>query len=229
MVVRRDLSVPPVFDEERNELVERLISLGYLRTPRIIEAFRKVPRHEFVPEILHHRSYSDQPLPIGYGQTISAPSMIAIMMETLDLRPGQKVLEVGTGSGYNAALLAEVVGRRGVVVSIERIPELAEFARNNLGRTGYGRVRVIVGDGTLGYPGGAPWDRILVTACAPDIPRPLVDQLTEGGKIGLPLGSHEMMQVWTVAEKTTDGIRREEHGGCAFVPLIGAYGWRERL
>jgi len=218
----------PAFDDERRRLVEQLISLGYLRTPRIIEAFRKVPRHEFIPEPLRQHAYSDQPLPIGHGQTISAPSMIAIMMETLDLRPGQKVLEIGTGSGYNAALLAEVVGERGSVVSIERIPELAEFARSNLKRTGYQRVKVAVGDGTLGYPAGAPWDRILVTACAPEIPPPLVEQLAEGGKMGLPLGRNEMMQVWTVVEKTPAGLRREKHGGCAFVPLIGEYGWKER-
>ncbi|MEM2251509.1 MAG: protein-L-isoaspartate O-methyltransferase [Candidatus Hadarchaeales archaeon] len=217
------------FENERERLVKTLISLGYLKTPKIIEAFRKVPRHEFVPEELREYAYSDQPLPIGYGQTISAPSMIAIMMETLDLKPNQKVLEIGAGSGYNAALLAEVVGKNGRVVSIERIPELANFAKDNLKRTGYAHVSIVLGDGTLGYAKEAPWDRILVTACAPEPPRPLIEQLAEGGKMGLPLGRHEMFQTWTVLEKKNGKLKTEEYGGCAFVPLIGEYGWKERL
>lgn len=217
------------FEAERERLVRTLISLGYLKTSKIIGAFRRVPRHEFVPEEMRGYAYSDQPLPIGYGQTISAPSMIAIMMETLDLKPNQKVLEIGAGSGYNAALLAEVVGKNGKVVSIERIPELVNFARENLRRTGYTSVQVILGDGTLGYVEEAPWDRILVTACAPKPPRPLIEQLAEGGKMGIPLGEHEMFQTWTILEKKNGKVRAEEHGGCAFVPLIGEYGWKERL
>jgi len=217
------------FEHEREKLIEDLISAGYLKSPRIIAAFRKVPRHEFVPPELREYAYSDQPLPIGHGQTISAPSMIAIMMETLDLRPGQKVLEVGAGSGYNAALLAEVVGKDGRVVSIERVPALVDFSRENLRRAGYSNVSVVLGDGTLGYPDEAPWDRILVTACAPQVPQPLLDQLADGGKIGLPLGRHEMYQIWTVVEKREDKMETREYGGCAFVPLIGRYGWKEGL
>ena len=166
-----------MFEREREELIERLSRWGYLTKPEIVEAFRKVPRHEFVPSNLHEYSYAYQPLPIGYGQTISAPSMIAIMMESLDLSPGQRVLEIGAGSGYNAALIAEVVGRKGEVITIERISELAEFAGTNLKKTGYGWVKVVVGDGTCGYGKGAPWDRILVTACAPELPKPLIEQL----------------------------------------------------
>lgn len=217
------------FEHEREKLIEDLISAGYLKSPRIIAAFRKVPRHEFVPPELREYAYSDQPLPIGHGQTISAPSMIAIMMETLDLRQGQKVLEVGAGSGYNAALLAEVVGKDGRVVSIERVPALVDFSRENLRRAGYSNVSVVLGDGTLGYPDEAPWDRILVTACAPQVPQPLLDQLADGGKIGLPLGRHEMYQIWTVVEKRGDKMETREYGGCAFVPLIGRYGWKEGL
>jgi len=217
-----------MFERERERLVQNLIRWGYLRSPQIIEAFREVPRHEFIPRNLRGEAYADHPLPIGLGQTISAPSMIAIMMETLDLERGQKVLEIGAGSGYNAALLASVVGKSGKVVTVERIQELAAFARENLRRAGFGRVKVIVGDGTLGYPEGAPWDRILVTACAPKIPEPLVGQLGLGGKLGAPVGSQHMFQTWTVVQKTEGGeLKTTEHGGCAFVPLIGAHGWRD--
>ncbi|MCD6248655.1 MAG: protein-L-isoaspartate O-methyltransferase [Hadesarchaea archaeon] len=217
-----------MLDSQREELVNRLIGWGYLRTPRIIEAFRKVPRHEFVPENLKDSAYLDQPLPIGHGQTISAPSMIAIMLEVLQLEPGQRVLEIGAGSGYNAALLAEIVGEEGEVYTIERLKELADFGRRNLEKTGYGEVKVILGDGTLGYEEKAPWDRILVTACAPKIPKPLIDQLKIGGKIAIPVGRHYMIQTLVLAEKTESGkIKTQRHGGCSFVPLVGKYGWKE--
>lgn len=211
----------------KEELLKELIESGYLRSPEIIRAFQVVPREKFVlPRYLSH-AYEDIPLPIGYGQTISAPSMIAIMLETLDLKKGQNVLEIGAGSGYNAALLAEIVGEKGRVVTIERIPELAAFGRKNLMDAGYARVKVIVGDGTLGYDTGAPWDRILVTACSPAIPPPLVEQLKVGGKLGLPVGQYSLYQTWTVAEKTENEIKRVEYGGCSFVPLVGAHGWQD--
>lgn len=217
-----------MFESERDRLVERLVNWGYLSNPPLIEAFKKVPRHEFVPEKAREQSYDDHPLHIGQGQTISAPSMIAIMMQSLDLKPGQDILEIGTGSGYNVALLAAVVGKKGKVASVERLPELANFGRENLKRTGYGWVKVVVGDGTLGHDEGAPWDRILVTACAPSIPKPLLDQLKVGGKLGAPVGEHYMFQTWTVAEKTKEGeIEVTKHGGCSFVPLVGAHGWKE--
>ena len=216
-----------MFDQEREELIERLTRWGYLKSREIIDAFRKVPRHEFVPENLREYSYADQPLPIGHGQTISAPSMIAIMMESLDLAPGQRVFEIGAGSGYNAALIAEVVGKGGKVVTIERISELAAFAETNLKKTGYGWVQVVVGDGTKGYPKGAPWDRILVTACAPDLPKPLIVQLNVGGKLGAPVGQHYMFQTWVVAEKRGEKeLKIRECGGCSFVPLVGEHGWK---
>jgi len=216
-----------MLEQERENLIERLIRWGYLTKPNIIEAFRKVPRHEFIPGSFRNHAYSDQPLPIGQGQTISAPSMIAIMMESLELTPGLRVLEIGAGSGYNAALVAEVVGKDGEVVTVERVKELAEFAEENLNKVGYGWVRVVVGDGSLGHEEGAPWDRILVTACAPEIPRPLVRQLKVGGKLGAPVGKDYMFQTWTVAEKLETGkISITEHGGCSFVPLIGKCGWK---
>jgi len=208
-------------------LVKHLVRWGYLRKQDIIDAFKKVPRHEFIPENIRDYSYADQPLSIGHGQTISAPSMIAIMLESLDLNMGLKVLEVGTGSGYNAALIAEVVGKKGGVFSIERIDELAEFGRANLKRTGYGWVQVVVGDGTCGYKKEAPWDRILVTACAPELPKPLVEQMKIGGKLGAPVGQHYMFQTWVVAEKHDKGeFKFDERGGCSFVPLVGKYGWK---
>lgn len=214
--------------ESRDRLVESLVRWGYLHSPEVIAAFRKVPREEFVRE--HHRreAYEDHPIPIGFGQTISAPSMVAIMLESLEVKRGQKVLEIGTGSGYNAALLAELVGREGKVVTIERIPELAKFGEENLKKTGYDWVKVKVGDGSEGCPEEAPWDRILVTACVPSIPIPLLEQLKPGGKLGAPVGKDYMFQTWTVAQKLSDGrIIYEEKCGCSFVPLIGRYGWKE--
>ncbi len=216
-----------MYERERGELVERLVRWGYLKKQNIIDAFKKVPRHEFIPENIRDYSYADQPLSIGHGQTISAPSMISIMLESLDLKTGLKVLEVGTGSGYNAALIAEVVGKKGGVFSIERIDELAEFGRVNLKRTGYGWVQVVVGDGTCGYKKEAPWDRILVTACAPELPKPLVKQTKIGGKLGAPVGQHYMFQTWVVAEKReNEELKIEGRGGCSFVPLVGKYGWK---
>ncbi len=217
-----------MYEKEREELIERLTRWGYLSKRDVINAFKKVPRHEFVPQNLRRYSYADQPLPIGHGQTISAPSMIAIMLESLDLKPAQKVLEIGTGSGYNAALIAELIGRDGQIFTIERVAELAEFGRANLKKSGYGGVKVITGDGTCGYTREAPWDRILITACAPEIPQPLISQLKVGGKLGAPVGRHYMAQTWIVAEKLGEKkINVQERGGCSFVPLVGKYGWKE--
>ncbi len=216
-----------MFELEREELVERLIRWGYLNKPEVVKAFRKVPRHEFVPDNIRDYSYADQPLSIGHGQTISAPSMIAIMMESLDLAPGQKVLEIGAGSGYNAALAAEIVGEKGRVITIERIAELAKSAEANLRKTGYGWVQVVVGDGTCGYEKEVLWDRILVTACAPTLPKPLIAQLKIGGKLGAPVGQHYMNQTWLVAEKRDEkNLKIQECGGCSFVPLVGKHGWK---
>lgn len=217
-----------MFERERKELVERLSKWGYLKKPELVKAFNKVPRHEFIPENAADYAYSDRPLSIGCSQTISAPSMIAIMMESLDLAPGQRVLEIGAGSGYNAALVAEVIGRKGEIVTMERISQLADFAEANLKKTGYEWVKVVVGDGTCGYLNGAPWDRILVTACAPELPKPLIEQLKVGGKLGAPVGQHYMFQTWVVAEKRGEKeLKIHERGGCSFVPLVGKCGWKE--
>lgn len=209
----------------REKLVEELVALGYLKDERIIQAMLRVPRHLFVPSNYRSAAYEDTPLPIGYNQTISAPSMIATMLEELKVNRGDKVLEVGTGSGYNAALLAELAGEKGLVYTIERIPGLVAFARENLRKAGYQKVVVLEGDGTLGYEEKAPWDKIIVTAAAPKIPEPLLEQLKVGGRLVAPVGRSKGYQELVVVEKTEKGLKLEEKGGCIFVPLIGRYGW----
>lgn len=203
-------------------LIEYLTRYRYIKSESVKRAFEKVDRKLFVPESLKNGAYSDHPLPIGFSQTISAPSMIAIMLEALDLKRGDKVLEIGTGSGYNAALISEIVGEN--VFSIERIPELAEFAKNNLKKSGH-KVEVFIGDGTLGYEGESPYDKIIVTAAAPKIPGPLIKQLKIGGKLCIPVGERFFCDL-IVAEKISDEkIKKKNYGGCAFVPLIGEEGW----
>ena len=219
--------------EERVRLLERLKAMGFLRSEKVYRAMLRVPREEFVPPPYRDLAYEDRPLPIGYGQTISAPSIVAYMTELLDPDKGMKVLEVGTGSGYQAAVLAEIVAPSdeprsewGHVYSIERIPELAEYARRNLEKTGYAdRVTVIVGDGSKGYPPEAPYDRIMVTAAAPRIPRSLEEQLAPGGRMVIPVGD-SWDQTLILVVKTRDGrIIREPRLPVLFVPLIGEEGW----
>ncbi len=216
----------------RQKLVDNLRKYGYIRSDKVYRAMLKVPREEFVPEPYKDLSYEDRPLPIGFGQTISAPSIVAYMIELLDPDLGMTVLEVGAGSGYAAAVLAEIVApssnneKKGHVYGIERIPELAELARKNLKKTGYdGRVTIIVGDGTKGLPEKAPFDRILVSAAAPRIPEPLVDQLKIRGRMVIPVGEY-WDQVLYVIEKLPDGrIKTRRDIGVIFVPLVGEYGW----
>jgi len=218
--------------EERKKLViDELISLGYLRKEKVIRALLRVPREAFLPPHLREYAYSDTPFPIGCGQTISAIHMVAIMTEELDPEPGNKVLEVGTGSGYQAAVLAEIVarsdpGKRGHVYTIERIPELAEYARRNLEATGYSEyVTVVVGDGTMGLPDKAPFDRIIVTAAAPEVPPPLLEQLADGGRLVIPVGDLYLQQL-VIIEKHGGKLTKRYGIECVFVPLIGKYGWK---
>ena len=222
------------FKKEREELVQNLIRIGVLKSSEVIRAMMAVPRELFVPPSYRKFAYADTPLPTASGQTISAPHMVAWMCELLELKPGMKMLEVGAGSGYHAAVCAEIVAPRGSqvkghVYAIERLWELVEFAKKNLERAGYAdRVTVIHGDGTLGYPEAAPYDRILVTAAAPRVPPPLVEQLKVGGKIVIPIGEAYAAQELFVVEKVSEHeVRRKPCGGCIFVPLIGRYGWRE--
>ncbi|MCX8184987.1 MAG: protein-L-isoaspartate O-methyltransferase [Sulfolobales archaeon] len=216
-----------ILEEERRRVVESLIAEGYLRTQAVVDAMLRVPREEFVLPKYRRFSYYDTPLPIGYGQTISALHMVAIMTEKLEAGPGQRVLEVGTGSGYQAAVLAEVVGLRGHVWTIERIPQLAEYALNNLKKTNYvDRVTVVVGDGSEGFPPALPYDRIMVTAAAPDIPKPLVEQLRDGGRLVVPVGS-KWIQTLKIVVKEGGRVRVESSLSCVFVPLLGKYGFKE--
>jgi len=219
------------FEAQRRRVVESLIFMGYLRNPRVIKALLAVPREEFVPDHLRSYAYMDSPLPVGYGQTISAIHMVAIMTEELNPEPGDLVLEVGTGSGYQAAVLAEIVAkqdpsRRGHVYTIERIPELVEFAKRNLTKTGYSDyVTVIQGDGTLGYSEKAPFNKIIVTAAASSVPQPLLDQLAEGGRLVIPVGDLYVQRL-LIIDKINGKIHKRFGIECVFVPLIGEYGWR---
>jgi len=192
--------------------------------PRVIEAMRRVPRELFVPEELRSRAYDDTPLPIGYGQTISAPHMVAIMCDLLDLVEGLKVLEVGGGSGYHAAVMAELIGPEGHVYSVERISELARLARENLEQAGIKNVTVSEGDGSIGLTEFAPYDRISVAATAPHVPEPLKRQLKVGGKMVIPVGIGYQELVLVTRR---NGFAVEEKMGVAFVPLIGEQGFKE--
>ncbi|MBW9223796.1 protein-L-isoaspartate O-methyltransferase [Methanothermococcus sp. SCGC AD-155-E23] len=211
--------------KEMIPVVERLKREGYIKSEKVIQALLKVPREEFLPEGLKEYAYVDTPLSIGYGQTISAIHMVGMMCEALDLKEGQKVLEVGTGSGYHAAVVAEIVGKDGLVVTVERIPELAERARKVLKKLGYDNVIVVCGDGTLGYPPLAPYDRIYVTAAGPKIPKPLIEQLKDGGKMVIPVGKD--LQELILLEKRGGKIFKKKLCEVAFVPLIGEEGWKE--
>jgi protein-L-isoaspartate(D-aspartate) O-methyltransferase len=211
-------------EHERNSLVDDLKMRGYVTSKAVEDAMRRVPREEFLPAELREEAYVDSPLPIGEGQTISAPHMVAIMAENLDLKPGQKILEVGTGSGYHAAVCAEVIAPDGHIYSIERITSLASFAEDNLKRTGYAKlVTVILGDGSKGLPDHAPYDRIFVAAGAPDVPSPLTAQLAHGGKLLVPVGTRWYQDLIMVTRKGAK-LEKENLGGCVFVPLVGEYG-----
>lgn len=221
------------FENERRRVIDYLRRIGIIRSDKVYRALLSVPREEFVPPQYREYAYIDEPLPIGFGQTISAIHMVAIMTEELDPEPGNIVLEIGTGSGYQAAVLAEIVAkqdpnRRGHVYTVERIPELAEFAKKNLERTGYIEyVTVIVGDGTKGYPEKAPYDRIIVTAAAPEVPKPLLKQLRVGGKLVIPVGDRFVQRLLTV-KRVGEHEYVTKHGiECMFVPLIGEYGWKD--
>lgn len=195
-----------------------------LVSERVIRAMSRVPRELFVPQAYLSRAYDDTPLFIGAGQTISAPHMVAIMCDLLDLQEGMKVLEVGGGSGYHAAVMAGLVGPSGHVYSIERLPELANQAQENLAKAGIENVAMIVGDGSIGLALHAPYDRISVAATAPEVPEPLKQQLKPGGKMVLPVG-RGYQELVLVTRK--NGFAIEEKMGVAFVPLIGEKGFKE--
>ena len=204
-----------------------LVRSGDIRTDEVREAFLRVPRESFVRAEYRAEAYADAPLPIEEGQTISAPSMIAIMLEEAALRPGENVLEVGTGSGYHAALVATLVGGEHVV-TIERVPSLAAWGRSNLEAAGFGAVTVITGDGSLGYPSRAPYDCILGTAGAPRLPPAWADQLTVRGRILAPVGGSRYYQDLLIARRGPEGRLEVRRGTpCAFVPMVGEAAWPE--
>jgi protein-L-isoaspartate(D-aspartate) O-methyltransferase len=210
--------------EKKDSLIEKLISWGYLKTSNIIEAMREVGREYFLSPEMEQFAYDDSPLPIGGNQTISAPHMVAMMCENADLAEGQKVLEIGAGSGYHACVTSLVT--KSPVFSVERLVELANGAKKNLERAGCKDVTVITGDGSLGYEPEAPYDRIIVTAGAPDIPQPLIDQLKIEGKLLIPVGNRISQELIRVT-KEEKGLKKENLGACLFVPLIGRHGWSE--
>lgn len=207
----------------RKKMVDLQIASRGIKDPRVLEAMLRVPRHLFVPEHLKSQAYEDHPLPIEEKQTISQPYIVALMTEALRLRGTEKVLEIGTGSGYQTAILAELAKE---VYTIERLPLLAEKAKKRLDALGYRNIFYRVGDGTLGWPEEAPFDGILVSAAAPSIPQPLIDQLAMGGRLIIPVGDR-LTQDLVLVERVPEGIRKSFLGGVRFVDLVGKWGWKE--
>ena len=212
-----------MYEEKRKALVRHLLRAGYISKPDVVRAMEKVPRHLFVPESMQKYAYEDCPLGVGLGQTISAPHMVGIMVEKLDIKKDQKILEIGTGLGYHAAVVSFILSGSGHVYTVERYPELAESAKENL--KNYQNITVIVGDGSKGLKEYAPYDRIFVTCAAPDIPELLIEQLDDNGKLLIPVGER-FMQDLILLEKKDNKILKRNLGGCMFVPLIGEYGFR---
>jgi protein-L-isoaspartate(D-aspartate) O-methyltransferase len=211
------------FSRAINRMVDEQIVARGIKDPRVIEAMRKIPRHLFVEEALESQAYNDYPLPIGHGQTISQPYMVALMTEALELKGYEKVLEIGTGSGYQTAILAEMAEK---VCSIERVTDLASRARKILDRLNYYNVEIKIFDGTYGWKERAPFEGITVTAGAPEVPQPLMDQLAPGGHMVIPVGEAGLQDLFQVT-RTEKGFVKRNLGGCRFVKLIGRYGWEE--
>jgi protein-L-isoaspartate(D-aspartate) O-methyltransferase len=206
----------------RKRMVDTQLAARGITDPRLLAAMRRVPRHRFVPQHLWEQAYNDYPLPIGEDQTISQPYMVALMTEALEVKEKDRILEIGAGSGYQAAILAELAAE---VLTIERLASLAAAAERVLDTLGYKNVRVKVGDGTLGWPQESPYDGIIVTAGAPQVPRPLIEQLASGGRLVIPVGD-QYSQTLTRVRQIPGGLKYEYLGGCRFVRLIGKYGWQ---
>ncbi len=213
------------YKEKRQLMVEEQIFMRNVRDEKVLRAMAKVPREEFVPEELKSHAYEDRPLPIPGGQTISQPYIVAYMVEALALRGGEKLLEIGAGSGYAAAVLAEIAAE---IYAIERIGQLANFAKKNLLKTGYKNVHIKHADGTNGWQEKGPFDAILVSAGAPTIPKSLLRQLRIGGKMVIPVGTNRLTQeLVRIIRKSEDDYIRESLTDVCFVPLIGKYGWND--
>jgi protein-L-isoaspartate(D-aspartate) O-methyltransferase len=213
------------FAAERERMVARQIAARGIADPRLLAAMRKVPREAFVPDHLRARAFDDSPLPIGAGQTISQPYIVALMIEAARLEPGDRVLEIGAGSGYAASVMAELADR---VFAVERHAVLAERAAARIERLGYANVSIVVGDGTEGLPDEAPFDAILVAATGPEVPEVLLEQLAEGGRLVMPVGAaHGLQSLIRMTRLGPERFERADLGGVRFVPLIGAHGFRE--
>ncbi len=211
------------YDEARERMVENQIIRRNIKDPRVIAVMKKIPRHLFVPENYRSQAYEDHPVPIEEKQTISQPYIVALMTEALRLKGNERVLEIGTGSGYQTAILAELADK---VFTIERIELLHRKAKERLDKMGYKNIFYRLGDGTMGWPEEAPFDCILVSAGAPALPQPLVDQLAMGGRMIIPVGD-KLSQELVLVERVPEGIRKSFLGGVRFVDLVGKWGWKE--
>lgn len=212
------------WEREIDDLIEFELKPSGITDDAVLAAMRKVKRHKFIPETLRDRAYGNYPLPIGENQTISQPYIVGLMTQALEIRKTDQVLEIGTGSGYQAAILAELSE---IVYSIERVDTLSSRARTNLYSQGYDNIYLIVGDGTLGLPEYAPFDRIIVTAAAPKATETLLSQLKKGGKMVVPVGNRSIQDLKLIEKALNGRIYRKSLGGCRFVPLIGKEGWRD--
>lgn len=211
----------PTIEDYREEMIATQLERRGITDARVLEAFRRVPRHAFIPEVSIVEAYADHPVPIGQGQTISQPYMVALMTQLLRVQPHHRVLEIGAGSGYQTAILARLCQR---VLAVERIAELSERGKRTLEELGVTHVEWVTTDGTLGHPAEAPYDGILVAAGAPSIPRPLLEQLAEGGHLVIPVGRREYQELQVVIRRDDDFEVRTDTL-CRFVNLVGAHGW----
>ncbi|MEA4957347.1 Protein-L-isoaspartate O-methyltransferase [bioreactor metagenome] len=216
--------------DEKKILIENLLKNGYIQSEKVKKAMETVEREEFIPKNMKKYAYLDRPLPLSKGQTISAPHMVAFICEKLEIKDGMNILEIGTGFGYNAAVISEVMNKKGHVYSIERIESLAKTAINNLKRNGYEKsVDVIIGDGTLGYEKGGPYDRIYGTAGNPYVPESLKKQLKVGGRLLIPIGDKSDFQdLICIFKESENKFIEKSLGEVVFVPMIGKYGWSEK-
>jgi protein-L-isoaspartate(D-aspartate) O-methyltransferase len=212
---------PEPYAEERERMVRDQLEVRGITNQRVLGAMRAIPRHMFVPPELQSAAYRDHPLPIGDGQTISQPYIVALMTQLLDPQEQDIILEIGAGSGYQAAILGFLAKR---VITMERIPSVAERARAHIAGMKISNVEVIVGDGTQGNPASAPYDGIIITASTPSVPQPLIEQLAEGGRLVAPVGGRDIQELQRLIRRGKN-IEVTYHGGVVFVPLIGEYGW----
>lgn len=212
-------------NEEKEKLIDYIKEIGYLKSKKLEDALRSIPRHLFVPKGIEHLAYRDTPLSIGYEQTISQPSTVVVMTESLDVKEGQKILEIGTGSGWQAAILSYLVGKKGFVYTIEIIHELVEYAKSNLKKLDINNVEIFERDGSLGLKEHEPFDRIIVTAGCPVLPEHLLKQLKVDGIMVAPIGDVYLQEMFII-KKLKDKIEKKSIGNFMFVPLIGKYGFK---